>query len=89
MTQIEVKVVIDVQDQRQVEALNNLVAALAGEIKLHRLSLKPLKRLLLLNRKSQKLKSLKPILKKKPNRKNLHHRKKPRRMMHRRSKSKR
>ena len=31
MTQIEVKVVIDVQDQRQVEALNNLVAALAGE----------------------------------------------------------
>jgi predicted Zn-dependent protease len=30
MTQIEVKVVIDVQDQRQVEALNNLVAALAG-----------------------------------------------------------
>lgn len=31
MTQIEVKVVIDVQDQRQVEALNNLVAALAGD----------------------------------------------------------
>lgn len=31
MTQIKVKVVIDVQDQRQVEALNNLVAALAGE----------------------------------------------------------
>lgn len=31
MTQIEVKVVVDVQDQRQVEALNNLVAALAGD----------------------------------------------------------
>ena len=31
MTQVEVKVLIDVQDQRQVEALNNLVAALAGE----------------------------------------------------------
>ena len=31
MTQIEVKVVIDVQDQRQVEAFNNLVAALAGD----------------------------------------------------------
>jgi len=31
MTQIEVKVVIDIQDQRQVEALNNLVAALAGD----------------------------------------------------------
>ena len=31
MTQIEVKVVIDVQDRRQVEALNNLVAALAGD----------------------------------------------------------
>ena len=31
MTQIEVKVVIDVQDQRQVAALNNLVAALAGD----------------------------------------------------------
>ena len=31
MTQIEVKVVIDVQDQRQVEALNDLVAALAGD----------------------------------------------------------
>lgn len=31
MTQIEMKVVIDVQDQRQVEALNNLVAALAGD----------------------------------------------------------